>query len=252
VTVRGIYRETLRTYWRQAGFLMLLGAVVFIPLSLFDALADKAQEIDTDNVTDFEFAALIAGLSAQGVTTLLGEVFYSGAVAVTLAEESRQRPSLRQVARRISYWRLIAVDIVFAVVVAVGLDLFVIPGVVAYTAFALAGPAVELERASVMGAFARSWRLVKGHFWKVFAVLIPITIVSAALSAVLLDALPPLFGSHFLGDWISEAASSIALSPFYAVAAVLIMLHLSRGASGQPTLPGRRGPSGSAGYPPAP
>ena len=43
MTLRRIYGRTLQTYWRQAGFLMLLGAVVFIPLSLLDALADKAQ-----------------------------------------------------------------------------------------------------------------------------------------------------------------------------------------------------------------
>lgn len=235
MTVRGIYSRTLRTYWRQAGFLMLLGAVVFIPLSLLDALADHAKEIDTNNVTNFEFAALIAGLSAQGVTTLLGEVFYSGAVAVTLSDESRPRPSLRQVGRRISYGRLIAVDLLYAVIVAVGLDVFVVPGIVFFTGFALAGPVVELERASVMGAFARSWALVRQRFWTVLAVVVPITIASSALSALLLDALPPFFGSNFLSDWISEAASSIALSPFYAVAAVLITLELS----GRPMSPRR-------------
>jgi hypothetical protein len=233
VSVRGIYGETLRTYWRRAGFLMLLGALVFVPLSLFDALADKAQEINTDNVSDFEFAALIAGLSAQGLTSLLGEVFYSGAVAVTLADESGRRPSLRHVARRLSYWRLIAVDLLFAVVVSAGLDFFVIPGIAFYTWFTLCGVAVELEGASVIGAFTRSWTLIQGQFWKVFAVIIPITIVSTVLATLLLDALPPIFHSHFLSDWLSEAASSIVLSPFYAVAAVLIMLQL-RGRVGTP------------------
>jgi hypothetical protein len=233
VSVRGIYAETLRTYWRWAGFLMLLGAAVFIPLSALDALADKAQEINTDNVSNFEFAALIAGLSAQGLTSLLGEVFYSGAVAVTLADEGGRRPALRDVARRLSYGRLIAVDLLFAVVVSAGLDVFVIPGVAFYTLFTLTGVAVELEGASVFGAFTRSWTLVQGQFWKVFAVIVPITIVSAVLGVLLLDALPPIFHSHFLSDWVSEAASSVLLSPFYAVAAVLIMLQL-RGRAGTP------------------
>jgi hypothetical protein len=227
VSVRGIYGQTLRTYWRQAGFLILLGAVVFIPLSLIDALADKAQEIDTNDVTNFEFAALIAGLSAQGVTSLLGEVFYSGAVAVTLTDESRRRPTLREVSRRISYGPLILVDILYAVVVGIGLDAFVVPGLVLFTAFGLAGPVSEIEETSVFGAFRRSWELVRGHFWQVFAVLVPITLVGAVLSVVLIDLLPPILHSHFLRDWIGEAASSIALSPFYAVAAVLTTLQLN-------------------------
>jgi hypothetical protein len=231
---------------------MLLGAVVFIPLSLLDALADRAQEVNTDNLSNFEFAALIAGLSAQGVTSLLGEVFYSGAVAVTLADESGPRPILRDVARRLSYWRLIGVDLLFTVFVSAGLDAFVIPGIAFYTLFALSGVVVELEGATVLGAFTRSAALMRGHFWKVFAVIIPITIVSAVLSALLLDVLPPISGSHFLSDWASEAASSIALSPFYAVAAVLIMLQLRRTATAPPKLRGRHGPSGSAASLPSP
>jgi hypothetical protein len=226
VTVRGIYGRTLQTYWRQAGFLVLLGAMVFVPLGLIDALADKAHEIDTDNVTNFEFWALIAGLSAQGVTSMLGEVFYSGAVAVTLAEEEHERPTLRTVARGLSWWRLIAVDILFAIVVTVGLDLFIVPGILLFTWLALSGPVVELEGSGVLGSFRRSCELVRGHFWTVLTVLIPIAILSSALSGVVLDALPPLFGSNLLSDWIGEAASSIALSPFYAVAAVLMTLEL--------------------------
>jgi hypothetical protein len=236
VTVRSVYGQTLRTYRRQAGFLILLGAVVFIPLSLLDALADQAQEIDTGNVTDFEFAALIAGLLAQGVTSLLGEVFYSGAVAVTLTE-SQRTPTLREVARRVSFGPLIAVDILYAAGAGIALDAFVIPGLLLFTAFGLAGPVAELEEATVMGAFRRSWELVQGHFWQVFAVLVPITLAGAVLAAVLIDALPPIAGSHFLRDWIGEAASSIALSPFYAVSAVVLTLELS--GRGRGTLSGR-------------
>jgi hypothetical protein len=228
VSVRGIYRLTVRTYWRQAGFLVLLGAIVFVPLSLLDALANEAQEIDTGEITKFELAALIAGLAAQGVTSMLGEVFYSGAVAVTLAvEEDREKPTLRAVARRIAWGRLIVVDIVFAVAVGLGLELFVVPGFLIYTWLALSGPIVELEHAGIKESFVRSVRLVSGNFWAVFCVLVPITLASAALSAVVVDALPPVFGSTFVSDWIGEAASSIAISPFYAVAAVLITLELS-------------------------
>ena len=102
-----------------------------------------------------------------------------------------------------------------------------IPGILLFTAFALAAPVVELEGATAMGAFMRSWALVRGHFWQVMAVLVPITLAGTVLAAVMIDALPPILGSHFLRDWIGEAASSIALSPFYAVAAVLITLQLS-------------------------
>jgi hypothetical protein len=102
-----------------------------------------------------------------------------------------------------------------------------VPGFLIYTWLALSGPIVELEHAGIKESFVRSVRLVSGNFWAVFCVLVPITLASAALSAVVVDALPPVFGSTFVSDWIGEAASSIAISPFYAVAAVLITLELS-------------------------
>jgi hypothetical protein len=228
VSVRGIYRLTVRTYWRQAGFLVVLGAIVFVPLSLLDALANEVQEVDSHQITKLELAALIGGLAAQGVTSMLGEVFYSGAVAVTLAvEEDRSRPTLLRVARRIAYGRLIVVDLLFAVVVTIGLELFIVPGLLLFTWFALSGPIVELEHAGIKDAFVRSARLVSRRFWTVFAVLVPIALASAVLSGAVVDALPPVLGSDFLSDWIAEAASSIAISPFYALAAVLITLELS-------------------------
>ena len=59
------------------------------------------------------------------------------------------------------------------------------------------------------------------------AVLVPITLVTAALSGLAIDLLPELAGSNFLSDWVGEAATSMLLSPVYAVAAVLITLELS-------------------------
>jgi hypothetical protein len=229
VTVRGIYGRTLRTYWRRAGFLFLLGVVVFVPIGLLEALANRAQEIELDHVSDLEFAALAAGLLVQGTTSLLGEVFYSGAVAVTLAGgEDRERPTLREVSRRLAYWRLIAIDLLFAFVIVIGLVLLVVPGIVFFTWFALAGPVVELEHTGVRAAFARSRNLVRGHFWQVLAVLVPITLVSEALTSAALEQAPHLLGNELLGDWIGESVASIALAPLYAVAAVLITLDLSR------------------------
>src|SRR5262249_61029012 len=119
-------------------------------------------------------------------------------------------------------WRLSAVDILFAIVVTAGLDFFVVPGILLFTWLSLSGPVVELEGAGVLGSFKRSWALVRGHFWTVLAVLVPIALLSSALSGVVIDALPPIFGSNLVSDWIGEAASSVALSPLYAVAAVLL------------------------------
>jgi hypothetical protein len=213
----------------RAGSLVLIGAVVFVPLGLVDALPDRVVDVGhVGGLADVVTAALLLAVLAQSATVLLGEVFYSGAVALLIAHSKPgSRPPLRHLARSLTYGRLIAVDLLFGAGIAVGLVLFVVPGVVAFTWFALAGPLVELEGAGVRTAFARSRRLVRGHFWTVLAVLGPITLLSEALTDGALAAAHALLGDSFLGDWLGESATNIVLSPVYAVAAVLITLQLS-------------------------
>jgi hypothetical protein len=236
VSAKALYGQTLVTLRREGGFLLLIGILVFVPIGLLSALADRAGEIHVshvDEVLDLATAALVVGFVVQAVTSLLGEVFYSGAVALTLAREERgRRPGLLEIARSLSYGRLIAVDILFGLAVAVGLLLFVVPGVVVFAWFALAGPLVEIEDDSVRSSFRRSRRLVRGRFWTVLAVLGPITLASEFLTNAVLTLSHGAFASALIGDWVGEAVTSILLSPFYAVAAVLITLSATRGEAG--------------------
>jgi hypothetical protein len=232
VSAKGIYGQTLATYRREMGFLLLLGILVFVPIGLLSALADRAGEIHASHLSDiFDLAtvALVIGFIVQATTSLLGEVFYSGAVALTLSQEERgRRPTLLEIARSLSYGRLIAVDILYGLGVAVGLLLLVVPGVMAFTWFALAGPLIELEDDTVKSSFRRSRRLVRGRFWTVLAVLGPITLVSEFLTNAVLSLSHGAIASPIISDWIGESVTSIALSPFYAVAAVLITLQVTR------------------------
>ena len=229
---RDIYARTARTYWRRGWYLLLLGIAVFVPLGLLEALADSAPEIEVSSLgelADIGKDALILGLMAQSFTSLLGDVFYSGAVGLALKRGERSKPpTLGTVARHLSYGRLIAVDLLIGLGTAVGLVALIVPGVVFFTWFALAGPIVELEGIGVRAAFARSRRLVRGHFWRVLIVLVPIAVASELLSTASLQVVHDAIHAPLLGDWVGEAATNILLSPFYAVAAVLITLELSR------------------------
>jgi hypothetical protein len=232
VTVRRIYVRTLRTYGARAGYLLILGAAVFIPLGLIDSIANEVAVIDTSEIgelSDLAAVGLVAAVLVQAITSLLGEVFYAGAVALALAGGVEAKPSsLTSVARRLAYWRLIAVDLLFVTATGLGFVALIVPGILLFTWFALAGPVVELEGAGVRAAFARSRRLVRGHFWTVLLVLLPITLASEALSVVTIDGFHQLIHTPLVSDWVGEALANILLSPFYAVAAVLMTLELSR------------------------
>ncbi|HEU4393280.1 MAG TPA: hypothetical protein VFR04_06550 [Solirubrobacterales bacterium] len=222
-----IYARIGRTYWSWGPSLLLLAAIVFLPLGLLDSIS---AELDVDSIdlgSGIKIAAFVAAFSALTATSLVGEVFYSGAVAISLTHPEHERPpSLREIARRIDYRRLIAVDIVYVLMVVVGLLLFFVPGVLAFVWFGLAGPVVELEKHSVRGALSRSWRLVRGRFWMVLLVLGPIEVVGDAVGELLGGVVHDALGHSFLAAWLADSVANIFLTPIFAVAAVLLALDL--------------------------
>jgi hypothetical protein len=195
------------------------------------ALADQAPDIrieDLGGFADLGTYALLAAIVAQAVTSLIGEIFYSGAVAIALARgEESEPPTFLTIARQLSYGRLIVVDLIVAAGTAIGLLALVVPGLVVLTWFALAGPIIELEGTGVRAALKRSRQLVRGHFWAVFGVVLPISLGSELLSTASLQWFHELIHSHLLSDWTGEAVTGILLSPLYAVAVVLMTLQLS-------------------------
>lgn len=232
----GVYRDTLRTYARRAPQLLLIGAVVFVPLGLLEAVVGRVGSIGSAADSGLTIVAVLALLLVQVVVGLVGEVFYSGAVAnlIAFSRQGRQL-SLRTLAERLAYRRLIAVAVLYDVAVAVGLLAFVVPGVVLFTWLALAAPLVELQGCGVREAFARSRRLVRGEFWPVLAVLGPITLASQSLDDAVRALGHHLVGHGLIADWFADAATSILVYPLYAVAAVLITLQFL----GRPLAAGR-------------
>jgi hypothetical protein len=217
------YGRIWRTYRSWAPSIFALALIVFLPLALLDALTMNVELDSLDLTSGIKVAALALAVGVVTATGLIGEVFFSGAIAISLTHpHGKEPPSLREIARRLRYGRLIAVDLLFVAIVAVGLLLGLVPGVLAFVWFGLAGPVVEIEERTARGALTRSLRLVRGNFWLVFWVLAPIEIAGDAIGGGLAALVHHLFGHTFVATWLAEAASDIALSPVFAVAAVLL------------------------------
>jgi hypothetical protein len=228
-----LYVRIVRTYFSWAGTLLPLAVFVFIPLGLVHAVPVhfNATHLDVGGVAEiFVVALAVLALTATG---LIGEVFYTGAVAIALTHpHGGEPPSLREVARMINYKRLIAVDLLYGVLVAVGLVAFIVPGILIYVYLGLAAPIVEIERHRVREALARSFRLVRGHFWLVAAVLIPLEVAGDVITNVAIDVAHGLLGDTLLTEWLADTVTNILFTPFYAVAAVLLTLDLIKDRDG--------------------
>lgn len=221
------YARIGRTYWAWAPTLILLALIVFLPLGLIDVLTTEADIDNFDFGSSLKVAALIAAFLALIATSLIGEVFYSGAVAIFLTHpENEKPPGLRELASRINYGRLIVVDLVYVALVALGLVVFFVPGLLAFVWFGLAGPVVEIEKRRVRDALGRSVELVRGSFWLVFFVLAPLEIAGDAFGEAVEVVVHSLFGESFVATWLSEAGANTITSPFFAVAVVLLTLDL--------------------------
>jgi hypothetical protein len=92
---------------------------------------------------------------------------------------------------------------------------------------------VELEEQTAVGALRRSVSLVRGNFWFVFAVLAPIEILGDAIGGGLAALVHGLLGHTFLATWLAESIADAALSPVFAVAAVLLTVELMREKDGE-------------------
>lgn len=220
------YRQIWRTYWGWAPSILLLAVVIFVPLGLLNALTMDV-ELDSLNLTNgIKLAAFALAVTVVTATGLIGEVFFSGAIAISLTHPHGEKPpGLREIARRLNYGRLVAVDLAFVGIVAVGLILGVVPGILAYVWLGLAGPLVELEDRGVRGALRRSLQLVRGGFWLVFWVLVPIQIAGDAIGEGLAALVHELLGHTFVATWLAESLADAALSPIFAVAAVLLTVN---------------------------
>lgn len=238
-----IYARIGRTYVRWAPSLLLLAVVVFVPLGLIHALTLEADIGSFDLDTSLGVFAIAAATLVLAATGLIGEVFYTGAVAISLTHPHGDKPpSLRETARMVSYGPLIAIDLIYGGLVALGLVFFIVPGLLAFVWLGLSAPVVEIEHHGIRAALRRSVELVRGRFWIVAAVMIPIELVGDALTNLASELTHELFGSELLCEWMADVLSNLAFTPFYAVAAVLLTVDLIREKGGAAELHSKPAP----------
>jgi hypothetical protein len=225
--VADVYRRIWRTYRAWSPGILVMALVVFVPLGLLDALTFHLDVESLDLSSGIKVGAAALALGAIAMTGLLGEVFFSGAIAISLTHPHGEgSPPLREIASRIKYRRLILLDVVMVAIVAAGFVLGILPGLLLLVFLALAGPAVEIEERSAFGALRRSVQLVGGHFWLVFWVLIPVEVTGDAIGEGLAGLVHHLLGHTFLATWLAESLSNVVLSPVFAVASVLLTVDL--------------------------
>jgi hypothetical protein len=219
--------ELLSMAWRT---LRAEPARVVVPALVIFALDALQGTIFTQLAVDHLGLESVAFAFVYGASTL-GLTFYSGMLERMVgAVERNERPQpIGQVLRTLPWLRLFLADILLLVIGGVAALLFVLPGLVVDTVFALVGPLINLLGCTVRQAFRRSVLLVWPHFALVFCfVAIPLAVEHEVL--VLVHDLVPheAVGLVFLSTFVVGTVFGIGLG----LSEVSLAERLVRGAHG--------------------
>ncbi|WP_020662396.1 hypothetical protein [Amycolatopsis benzoatilytica] len=151
----------------------------------------------------------LAALVPTLVITMLAQTFLTGFLTVVMGKAVLGRPvdfrsALREAAPRLL--PLLAVTVLYTLATIVAAAFCLLPAVVPYVFWSLAGPALVLERGTVRQAFSRSAKLVSGMFWRVLGVLLLAAVIGWVITTVI--GLPFSLGSGvFSGMFDPQAAA---------------------------------------------
>ena len=199
---------------QTAAYLIVLlgvGAVALASFTRLDTLREGTDEFDAvmaGSIALTSITAVVLGLAAGALGVIVQGVVVSEVAHAAVAEKLTLR-ALWQRVKPVA-WRLVgysllltlAVLVLIAVVaaaiiavgfaalpVAVGLTVLVVLSALPLTLWLstkllLAPAAIILEHATIRGAVARSWTLIRGRFWPALGVIVIISFVFGAIAQV--------------------------------------------------------------------
>jgi hypothetical protein len=200
---------------------------VLVPTAALAALADQVLE---GYVGNGHIAFTILAVAAVAIAGL-GYYFLKGVLAhiVVSHREGEAPPGLAAIAPRLPYATMIACDLMLSAGFAIGIELFIIPGLLFGTYYGLAPIVVEVERRGPIDSMRRSRDLVRGNFWAVAAIL-AFTLGAVAVLSLPLKALAGVIFPGGSGDPFEEGLglllAGILVKPIGAVASIELTLDL--------------------------
>ncbi len=201
VDVGRILGEVFSLYRAHSGPLLVLAAAVFLPVAFVGALLNGSDAIG---------AAIASGI-ISGPATLL----YAGLAAPVVVAHRRGQPlpepgDMMDFAQPVAGPLLLG-GLLWLTGIIAGTILLIVPGLILLTIWAVVGPAIALERRSVIEAFRRSQELVRGNGWQVFGIvlllIVMLTVAGLALQAAG-EAVAGITGAFVMG-WLA----AVVLAP---------------------------------------
>ena len=180
------------THWRAlltATLVVVVPVQILATIVLFSAFPENITSEDAllGPETSEDAGVLIAGQLVSSVLTFLMVLLTIAACFKAVADaylgtQPDWRASVRFAATRLA--PLLWISFLYVLGVVLGTFALIIPGIFLAVAWSLSFPAALVEGARGFGALKRSFQLVRGRWWPVFAVLIVGAILVTVIASV--------------------------------------------------------------------
>lgn len=171
--VGGTLKQIFETYGAQAGVLLPVAFCVYLLVAVVNGLLSSSL-------------ALFPLTFAIGV---VAATLYQGMVVglVKDVQDGRRDSSVGELID--ATWPvvlpLIGAGLLSGIGIGIGMVLFLVPGLILLTIWAVIAPVIVVEHSGVIDAFGRSRELVRGNGWQVFGVIFTVFVITAIVGAVL-------------------------------------------------------------------
>jgi hypothetical protein len=179
----------MKIVWRNAGTLLRIVVFIVLPVQIAAAVITvSATSTSKGGLSGNDVAAAVVAAVAAGILTWVGSTLASGAcfraiASAYLGHRTEWRDSFRYAVQRLP--SILWVTLLAGLATLLGFILCILPGIYLAIGFALAVPALLTEDVRGGRALGRSRELVRGYWWRVFAVVVLGYLLSGILGGVI-------------------------------------------------------------------
>ena len=222
-----------RSQWKR---LMAIVAIALVPITFLQVFMTRSlgSSFSTPSTVPEDVdTTLIAGGVVALIEFLVVQPFLIAAMAKASADVYLGHPVLVGPTFRFAVSRIhsiLWITILSALAMLLGFVLLIVPGVIVLVRFFFGSTVFVIEGKKGSKALGRSWRLAKGHFWKILGTFLLASIMAAIVQGIL--ALPgeAAFAAIGPAGWplyaIGLSLAAILTAPFTTLIAVLLYFDL--------------------------
>jgi len=211
--IGGLFKKIFEYYGRQASIYLPAALILFLPAALITGAVVSGGA---------SLFLLLLSIAVGLITAFL----YQGVIVESVRDlqDGRRDQSLGSLFASVPpvLGPLIAVGILGGIAEAIGFLLFIVPGCILVTIWAVVAPVVVVERKSALQAFGRSRALVKGNGWQVFGVLVILFLLQFVVGRIVAG----IGGSSFIVAAVLQLIVSVLIAPLGALGAAIMYFEL--------------------------